>query len=665
MNDEEKSRGRLVEELKMLRWLVEDAKSREAELSKLEKALKEQQGILDACLNAGPEPILLVDPEGRILAANEACATRLGHETRELAGSALSGLFPRALAERRKHAIGEAVLTRRPVHFDDTDGERYYENHVYPIADDAGQVPRLVLYSADATEKKGLEKALTEAELKYRRTFEIVSEGLFQTAPDGHFVSANNALARMFGYTSPEDLIRSVVDISRQHYVHPGRRAEFMRLLEKEGSVYAFEVQMFRKDRSLIWVSLNARAVRNKNEIIYYEGAMEDITQRKRLEAQLVQSQKLETIGKLTGGIAHKFTDLLTAIMGNFELLLHELEPAETDPRKVRAIQDAVGNSLKLCEQLHGLGRKQLLRPVETRLDTVVARMDEMLRYLLGEDIVLDLPQVKDIRPVKVDPSLMEQIILILAENSREAMPRGGRLTISVDNLHIDKARDECLLAEPPMEPGDYVALIASDTGKGIEPAVLEHIFEPFFSIKPDGTGLGLSIVRSIVKQSGGHIRVESEEGQGTTFSIYFPVFEDELPDVERAPFRPDHRTPAASATVMVVEDESGILYWVTDVLEGMGLTVISAFDAEQAASALACHEGPLDLLIADLILPGTPGQEFAATLKERYPDMQVIFMSGYPDSRIPETTMRGVPFLSKPFSPLLLRMKVREVLGV
>lgn len=665
MNDEEKSRSRLVEELKMLRWLVEDAKSRETEVGRLEKAVKEQQATLGACFDASPDPILLVDPEGRVLAANEAWAARLGRDAHELAGSTLRDLFPRVAAERREHAVREAVFTRRPVHFEDTDGERYYENHAYPIADDTGQVLRLVLCSADVTERKGLEKALAEAELRYRRTSEIISEGLFQTAPDGHFVSANNVLARMFGYASPEDLIRSVVDISRQHYVDPARRSEFIRLLEKDGSVYDFEIQMFRKDGGLIWVSLNARAVRDKNEIVYYEGAIQDITIRKRLEAELVQSQKFGTVGKLTGGIAHKFTNLVTVIMGNLELLLQEMEPAEPDRRKVRAIEDAVGGALKLCDQLHGLGKKQLLRPVDTRLDALVERMDEMLRYLLGEDIALDLPHAPDIPPVKADPSLVEQIILILAQNSREAMPEGGTLTISVDSLHLGEGQDECLIAQPPMGPGEYVALTVSDTGKGIEAAVLEHIFEPFFSIKPDGTGLGLSIVRSIVKQSGGHIRVESAEGRGTTFSIYFPVSPGESPGVERAVFRPDHRAHAAGATVMVVEDESGILYWVTDVLEGMGLTVISAFDAGQAASALAGYEGPVDLLIADLVLPGTPGHELAATLKERYPDMKVIFMSGYLDGRTPEADIRDVPFLSKPFSPLLLRMKVREVLGV
>ncbi|MCX5810610.1 MAG: PAS domain S-box protein [Proteobacteria bacterium] len=665
MKDGEKTKKQLIDEVKILRWTIESSKNGETERKRLEEMLRESEEKMCMFFNANPQSIFLADAEGTIIAANESCAVQLGRGRDECAGLSLYGLFPPGVAEKRRGEIEEAVFTRRQVHFEDICNERYYDNYIFPVLDDPGLVSKVVMFSSDISERKHLEKLLEQAEWKYRHTYEIVTEGIFQTAPDGHLLSVNNALARIYGYASPEDFMHSVADITHLHYVNSACRSEFIRLLKKDGIVYDFEAQMYRKDKSTVWVSINVRTVRDKRKkILYYEGAVEDITKRKRLEAQLVHSQKTETIGKLSSGIAHNFNNLLTVVTGNFELLIRTFQLHDTENREIKAIHDAIGQGLKLCEELLSLSRRQLIRPVETNIGSVITKMEGMLKHLLGEDIAYDLSIDPDIRTVKADPSLIEQIILILAVNARDAMPEGGRLRISAKNTFHDEGQRPI---NPDTATGERVALTISDTGTGIAPDILEHIFEPFFTVKPDGTGLGLSIVHSIVKQSGGLITVDSEEGKGTAFRIYFPVLQAEEKAEEETSLRPADLTALKKATVLVVEDESGILYWVTDVLEGLGYTVLPAFNAEDAISIFNDHEGAIDLLITDLVLPGKSGQELAETIKVKHPGMKVIFMSGYGEDRIhgADILKNKTPFLAKPFTPLLLLMKVQETIRI
>ena len=665
MKNEDKTKEELNEEVKALRWLLEHAKTREEERRKEEEDLKGKPELQNLFFDSSPNPIVVVGAEGIVLAANPSCAEKSGRDLHDLVGSSLDDLWPSTAAEKRRVAIRDAIFTGRPVRFEDEGAERYYDVTVTPVSHEPGLAGKVVIFLSDVTERKNLEKALDEAELKYRRTYEMASEGIFQTAPDGHFVMVNNALARMYGYSSPEDFMRSVVAIARQHYVDPPRRAEFLRLLKEDGAVYNFEAQMVRKDRNLIWVSVSARSVRDRRKVLYYEGTATDITTRKRLEAELAHSRKTETMGRLAGGIAHNFSNLLTVIMGNFELLLQRDDLREIDDREIRPIKEALGKASSLCEQLMGLSRRKLTRPVKTNLRTVLSGIEEMLRYLLGGNIAYDMSFDPEARAVDVDPSLVEQMVFILAENARDAMPKGGKLAISLENVSPDMDYRETYGLPHDAPSDEYVALTVADTGRGIPPEMLGHIFEPFFTIKPDGTGLGLSIVHSIVKQCRGYISARSEEKKGTSFTIHFPVFLREDHSEEETSFIPGEAVPFTNATVLVVEDESGILYWVTDVLEGLGYRVLSSFNAEDAVSSLAQLSEPLDLLITDLVLPGISGTDLAAMLKARYPEMKVIYMSGHPDVRSEQADLpRKSPFLAKPFTPLLLLMKVKEVLG-
>ena len=664
MNDEEKTKKQLIDEVKILRWAIESSKGEEAERIRIEEMLRECKEKMDLFFNANPQSIILTDTQGVIIAVNESCAGQLGRGRDECTGLTLYDLFPQSVAEKRCGAIEEAVFTRGQVHFEDICNKRHYDNSIFPVLDDPGLVSKVVMFSSDISERKHLEKLLEQAESKYRHTYEIVAEGIFQTAPGGHFLSVNNALARIYGYASPDDLMHAAADITRLHHVNAARRSEFIRLLKKNGIVYDFEAQMYRKDKSTVWVSINVRTVRDKRKrILYYEGTVEDITKQKRLEAQLVHSQKTETIGRLASGIAHNFNNLLTTVTGNFELLLRTFQLQDTENREIRTIHDAIEQGLKLCEELFNLNRRQLIRPVEINIGSVITKMEEMLEYLLGEDIAYDLSIDPDIRTVMADPSLIEQIILILAVNARDAMPEGGRLMISAKNIF--SGEEQCPV-NPDTAAGERVALTIADTGTGIAPDILEHIFEPLFTVKPDGTGLGLSIVHSIVKQSGGSITVDSEEGKGTAFRICFPVLPAEEKAEEETSSWPAEFISAKKATVLVVEDESGILYWVTDVLEGLGYTVLPAFNAEDAISIFNKHDGAIDLLITDLVLPKKSGQDLAEIVKVKHPAMKVIFMSGYGEDRLSgaDILKSKTPFLAKPFTPLLLLMKVQETLG-
>ncbi|MCX5804581.1 MAG: PAS domain S-box protein [Proteobacteria bacterium] len=664
MNDEEKTREELLKELQWLRYSLNTIKAKEEEYNKLEDERTKYEELVHILLNSNPEAVFLINNQGKITLGNEAAGNRLNMGRDELIGMELLSFFTPEAAKKIKKHIDEAFFTGKIVHFEDAYNSKYYDNYLYPVFNPEGQVSKVAMFSMDTTERKNAEKALKQLEKKYRITYENVIEGVFQTTPEGRFLNVNNALARILGYNSPEDLIDTVVEIASEFFADPNRRSEFLRLLRERSLIYNFEAQMHKKDRSMNWVSINARAIRDKKgNILYYEGTVEDITKRKRLEVQLIQSQKIEAVGRLAGGMAHDFSNLLTTIMGNLALLIYKIKPDDSGYKEIVSIQETSGRALKLCQQLLSLSRSQLLKLSDINLNDIVLKMEKMLKRLLGEDIQYDLFLDPDISLIKADPSLIEQLVLNLSVNARDAMPTGGTLSITTINRHFDA--DYCR-TNKDMLPGEYVLLTIADTGTGILPSILAHIFEPFYTIRPDGIGLGLSVVYSIVKQFGGNISVDSEEDKGSIFTICFPAL---VPDKETA----DASLPPANslilsgkATILVVEDESGILNMVTDVLEGLDYNVIAGISVDDAISKVEANEGPIDLLITDVVLPGKKGTVLVDMLKARYPQMKAILMSGYTDERIPhEEILKGkVHFISKPFTPFVLVMKVQEVLG-
>jgi signal transduction histidine kinase/CheY-like chemotaxis protein len=389
-----------------------------------------------------------------------------------------------------------------------------------------------------------------------------------------------------------------------------------------------------------------------------------EIMERKQLEEQLVRLQKMEAIGRLAGGLAHDFNNLLTVIGGYSDLLLSHLDPGNPLHRHAEAINNAAARASTLTRQLLAFSRKQLLQPKVLDLNAVVATMEPMLRRLISEDITLIVGLAPALGRVKADPGQLEQVLLNLVVNARDAMPQGGTLTIDTTNVEWDE-----LVAHgrSSLSPGSYVRLTVHDTGMGMDAATRSHLFEPFFTTKApgQGTGLGLSTVYGIITQSGGHIEVDSAPAQGAMFAIYLPRVEETIEAGQHDRARPE--TPRGQETVLLVEDEAGVRSITRTMLELRGYRVLEAGGGEEALQICAQQEGPVQLLLTDVVMPGMTGPEVAQRLTRLRPEMKVLYMSGYTDDTILRygVTELGTAFLQKPFTADMIAWKVREVLEV
>ena len=469
-------------------------------------------------------------------------------------------------------------------------------------------------------------------------------------------------MARMFGYNSPEELITSVHDISKEVYVDPQRRDEFRQSMEKHGIVKDFECEVYRKDGSKIWISANARAILTDGVLTHYEGMNENITERKRLEECLRQGQKMEAVGQLAAGLSHDFNNLLGVINGYSEMLLSNPEFGKVTRRRLGQILQAGRHATSLTRQLLAFSRQQILQPKVLSLNVVLADIATMLGRLIGENVELRTVLDPNLEAVKADPTQMEQIIFNFCVNARDAMPEGGTIIIETAAVEVD----EMLAAQHfPMKPGRYVRLAVSDTGIGMDSETLSHIFEPFFTTKgqDQGTGLGLATVYGIVKQSGGYVWAYSEPGQGSTFSVYLPTVNEE------AESRNDDVEPRditrGSETILLVEDAASLRDMTREFLEGSGYSVLEAADGKQAIEIAENYEGNIALLLTDVVMPKIGGLSLAKTLLKRRSGMKVLYMSGYANRAIVDsgTLKPDMAFLQKPFGAQELAKKVRKLL--
>jgi signal transduction histidine kinase len=395
----------------------------------------------------------------------------------------------------------------------------------------------------------------------------------------------------------------------------------------------------------------------------YLSSIARDTTEHQRLEEQLRQAQKMEAVGRLAGGIAHDFNNLLCIITGYTALVSDGLPPGDSSGEFLAEVTKAAERATALTRQLLAFSRKQMLVPRVLNLNTLLADLDKMLRPLLGEDVDLSLSLGEGLHPIKADQNQIEQILMNLAVNARDAMPRGGRLSIATANVALDA---EALRDSPGIAPGDFIRLEVSDTGCGMDREVMGHLFEPFFTTKAQGkgTGLGLATVFGIVKQSGGHIQVKSAPGQGTTFRIYLPAFQQ--------PESAESAAPAASATprggeetLLIVEDEDGLRSLAIHTLRQRGYHILEASDGEEALEVSRRYAKPIHLLVSDVVMPRLSGRDLAARLVVERPDLKILFMSGFTDSALfRHGILSGeVECLLKPFAPKDLAQKVREVL--
>jgi len=521
-------------------------------------------------------------------------------------------------------------------------------------------VERELREAAGRRERRRAEAALREAEAGYSTLVEQAPVGIYRSNPAGRFLSANRALACILGYDSPAELLG--LDMTRDVYADP---AERQRLLDRdsytEREYDEVEATWKRKDGRRLTVQLSVRAVRDgSGDVEYYETFVRDVTEQRRLEGQLLQAQKMEAVGRLAGGVAHDFNNLLTVILSYSDLLLEDLPPEIPDRADVAEIRKAAVAASSLTRQLLAFSRQQVLEPRVLDVNTVVASTEKLLTRLLGEDVSLTTTLAAALGAVKVDPGQLEQIIMNLAVNARDAMPRGGRLSIETANVEMDESY---VHGHPLARPGHYVMLAVSDTGTGMDAATQARIFEPFFTTKEagKGTGLGLATVYGIVRQSSGFIWVYSEPGHGTSFKIYLPrVDEPVSPAGAAAP-----QVVGGSETVLVVEDVAAVRAVTRQMLERQGYCVLEAANGATALSLARQHQSAIHLLVTDVVMPEVSGRELADQLVQLRPDMKVLFMSGYTDDAVVRhgILQEGIAYLQKPFTPDTLARKVRAVL--
>ncbi|OLC71948.1 MAG: hypothetical protein AUH78_17120 [Gemmatimonadetes bacterium 13_1_40CM_4_69_8] len=505
------------------------------------------------------------------------------------------------------------------------------------------------------------EQQRRESEVSYRTLVERAPMGIYRSSAEGKFLSVNAALVRMLGYDSPEAVQQ--LDMARDVYADP---AERQRLLDRdtytEREYDEVEATWKRKDGLLLKVQLSVRAVRNvASGVAYYETIVRDVTEQRRLQAQLMQAQKMEAVGRLAGGVAHDFNNLLTVIISYSDLLLEDLGRDDPKREDVAAVRKAAEGAAALTHQLLAFSRQQVLQPKVLDVNATVASTEKLLRRLIGEDIQLVAKLGSGLGSVKADPGQIEQVIMNLAVNARDAMPAGGQLTIETANVEMDEAY---VRGHPLAQPGRYVMLAVSDTGTGMDEQTKAHIFEPFFTTKElgKGTGLGLATVYGIVKQSGGFIWLYSEPGHGTSFKIYMPRVDE---SAERATPAAAAPLPRGTETILVVEDAPAVRAVTRQVLERQGYTVLEAPNGGAALVLATKHHGPIHLLLTDVVMPGVNGRQLAEQLARPRPDMMVLFTSGYTDDSVVRHGVleSGIAYLQKPFTPDGVARKVREVL--
>ncbi len=508
------------------------------------------------------------------------------------------------------------------------------------------------------------QEGLRRSEINFRSLVTHAPYGVCRCSSDGILLDVNPALVAMLGYGSGADLVgRNLANLysdSQQWF----SLADYLRLLEKFQGLPA---DWLRNDRSIVSVRLSGRAFRDERNTIFFELFAEDVTERRALEQQLRQAQKMEAVGRLAGGIAHDFNNLLMVISGYSEFLLERIG-ADPDLRgHAQEIANAAGRATSLTRQLLAFSRKQMLAPKIVDLNSVVTENVKMLTRLIGEDIDLVMVPGPDIAAVKADPGQIEQVIMNLAVNARDAMPHGGKLTIETANVTLDA---NYARFHAPVKPGDYVMLAISDTGVGMDADTQAHIFEPFYTTKGlKGTGLGLSTVYGIVKQSEGYIWLYSEAGKGTSFKIYLPRFgaSEEALAMQPAPAQDEAQDQPGPGheTILLVEDEENLRRLARQSLENQGYRVIDAPDGATAIQISQAHQGPIHLLLTDVIMPGMNGRELANKVSPTRPGMRVLYMSGYTENHIGHngTLDQGITLLQKPFTLPALKAKVREML--
>jgi two-component system, cell cycle sensor histidine kinase and response regulator CckA len=513
-----------------------------------------------------------------------------------------------------------------------------------------------------AIDHKRNEQLLRRSEHRYRSLVQTAVYGIYRSSNDGRFLDVNPALIGMLGYNSALEVL--ALDPQKDVFADP---AEYTRLTDefrRTGRVDGFEVRWKRIDGISITVRISGRAVASENEPSdVLEAIAEDITERRVLEDQFRQSQKMEAVGRLAGGIAHDFNNLLMVVSGYTEVLLDQTAPDHPLHAKIESIQQASDRATALTRQLLAFSRKQLLELKVIDVNAVVQDMERLLRPLIGENIELTTTLTADVGCTRADAGQLEQVLMNLVVNAKDAMPNGGKISIRTASVTLDESyRPENTF----IKRGPYVMISVSDNGHGMDRETQGRIFEPFFTTKEKGkgTGLGLSSVYGIIKQSGGYVFVQSEPNRGTTFTIYFPRVDEPSESIGAA--SAPVATVGGSETILLVEDEESVRQLVRETLVSRGYRVLEAQNGNAAIALAAAHPETIHLVVTDVVMPGLSGHELAQKLLASRPGIKLLYLSGYAEDAVntAAATRRQKAFLQKPFTLQALTRKVREVLG-
>ena len=511
-----------------------------------------------------------------------------------------------------------------------------------------------------AIELDRAENAARRCEQRFHDLFENTKDILFTLDLDGNITSLNKSGEEVMGLSRHEALQNNIKSLVAPE--HHGVCREMMQRILNEEALPHFEIQMLRKDGRRVVLEASARPIKTSGKKEGVQGIARDVTERRHLENVVRQSQKLEAIGRLSGGLAHDFNNLLCVIIGHTEVLSEWLDPADSVVNNVNQIKKAADSAAALTRQLLAFSRKQVFHPQILDLNAIVVDTEKLLGRLIGEHIELFTSLDPALGQVLVDPVQVEQVLLNLVLNARDAMPQGGKLTIETTNINLEEKHESKHSFVPA---GNYVLFAVTDTGCGMDEDTQNHIFEPFYTTKElgKGTGLGLATIYGIVKQSGGFIWVYSEPGHGTTFKVYLPRVEN-LP----TPLRPSKQlmgVQAGTETILLVEDAEQLRVLIKEILMNCGYKVLDAENGNEAIQIARNFRGPIHLLLTDVIMPGMGGEQLATQLSRFLPEMKVLYMSGYPNDGIVRSGIlaTGVALLEKPFTREILTRNVRQVL--
>jgi PAS domain S-box-containing protein len=638
--------------------------------SQLRKAEENYRSIFENAV----EGIFQSTLDGRFMTVNPALARILGYESPAAAIRQITDISmqlyvdPVSRAESNRIVEEQGVLVGYEFEAYRRSGEKIWlsENRRV-VVNEKGEPIYYEGTLEDITANKRAEVEMRKSEERYRELVENARDIIYEHDLKGNYTSINNAGQQITGYSRAEALALNLEQTIAPGYLNIARQMIRRKLAGEV--VTAYELDILKKDGGRVPVEVNTRLVYHEGVPVGVQGIARDITERKRLEEalreseeQLRQSQKLEAIGQLAGGVAHDFNNLLTAINGYSALALRRLGNDHAITPYLEEIKKAGDRAANLTRQLLAFGRKQLLQPLAINVNDIVSDMSKLLKRLIGENIQLATKLGDDIKQIKADPGQLEQVLVNLVVNARDAMPRGGRVTIETANTILD---GKYARKHVGVTPGEYVMLAVSDTGTGMDHETRTHIFEPFFTTKEKdkGTGLGLSTVYGIVKQSGGNVWVYSELNKGTTFKVYLPQIQEE-PEFQVAASA-ETSINSGSETVLLVEDEDTVRRLASELLQDSGYKVLEANGGEEAIQLFRDCEEPIDLLITDVVMPRISGKEVADQLRLVHPETRVLFMSGYTDEAIVHHGIvdYGIAFIQKPFSEQALAQKVREVL--